>query len=86
MSGSHVRSDFFAAMVLADAHLRAGDVEEACRVALDALDPGEQLKSDRCISYLAEFRRDLSAVGPSAAACDLAEEAREHRLWSAAGT
>ncbi|MFE8018519.1 hypothetical protein ACFU3O_38055 [Streptomyces antibioticus] len=85
MSGSHVRSDFFATMVLADAHLRAGDVEEACRVALDAMDLGEQLKSARCISYLAEFRQNLTAAGPSAAARDLAEEAREHRLWIAAG-
>jgi ATP/maltotriose-dependent transcriptional regulator MalT len=41
VSGNHVRSDFFATMVLADAHLRAGDVEEACRVALDAMDLGE---------------------------------------------
>lgn len=86
MSGSHVRSDFFATMVLADAHLRAGDVEEACRVALDALDLGEQLKSARCVSYLAEFRRNLSAAGHSAAARDLANEAGEHRLWIAAGT
>ncbi|MGM9381503.1 hypothetical protein [Streptomyces antibioticus] len=86
MSGSHVRSDFFATMVLADAHLRAGDVEEACRVALDAMDLGEQLKSARCISYLAEFRQNLTAAGPSAAARELAEEAREHRLWIAAGT
>ncbi|MFI5470916.1 hypothetical protein ACIA6D_11880 [Streptomyces cacaoi] len=85
MSGSHVRSDFFATMVLADAHLRAGDVEEACRVALDAMDLGEQLKSARCISYLAEFRQNLTAAGPSAAARDLGEEAREHRLWVAAG-
>ncbi|MFD4571594.1 hypothetical protein ACFWNK_01150 [Streptomyces sp. NPDC058417] len=82
-SGSHVRSDFFATMVLADAHLRAGDVEEACRVALDALDLGEQLKSARCVSYLGEFRRNLSAVGPSSAARDFAEESREHRLWIA---
>lgn len=85
MSGSHVRSDFFATMVLADAHLRAGDVEEACRVALDALDLGEQLKSTRCISYLAEFRRNLGLTGRSAVARDLAEQAREHRLWIAAG-
>lgn len=85
MSGSHVRSDFFATMVLADAHLRAGDVEEACRVALDALDLGEQLKSARCISYLAEFRRNLSASGQSNAARDLAEQAGESRLWVAAG-
>jgi tetratricopeptide (TPR) repeat protein len=83
MSGSHVRSDFFATMVLADAHLRAGDVEEACRVALDALDLGEQLKSARCISYLTEFRRNLSAAGRSSAAHELAEQAREHRLWIA---
>ncbi|MFD8898081.1 hypothetical protein [Streptomyces ardesiacus] len=85
MSGSHVRSDFFATMVLADAHLRAGDVEEACRVALDALDLGEQLKSARCVSYLAEFRRNLSASGQSSAARDLAEQAGENRLWVAAG-
>ncbi|WP_346010637.1 hypothetical protein [Streptomyces sp. SID5910] len=85
MSGSHVRSDFFATMVLADAHLRAGDVEEACRVALDALDLGEQLKSARCVSYLAEFRRNLSAFGQSSAARDLAGQAGENRLWAAAG-
>ncbi|MEU0113437.1 hypothetical protein ABZ137_06825 [Streptomyces bobili] len=85
MSGNHVRSDFFATMVLADAHLRAGDAEEACRVALDALDLGEQLKSARCVSYLAEFRQNLSTAGASAAARDLEEEAREHRLWIAAG-
>src|SRR5690606_4565479 len=85
MSGSHVRSDFFATMVLADAHLRAGDVEEACRVALDALDLGEQLKPARCVSDLAEFRRNLSASGQSSAARDLAEQAGENRLWVAAG-
>ncbi|MEU3099584.1 hypothetical protein ABZ690_33970 [Streptomyces sp. NPDC006967] len=85
MTGSHVRSDFFATMVLADAYLRAGDVEEACRVALDALDLGEQLKSARCVSYLAEFRRNLSASGQSSAARDLAEQAGENRLWVAAG-
>jgi ATP/maltotriose-dependent transcriptional regulator MalT len=85
MSGNHVRSDFFATIVLADAHLRAGDVEEACRVALDALDLGEQLKSTRCISYLAEFRRNLDLTGRSAVARDLAEQARGHRLWIAAG-
>ncbi|MBU6530170.1 hypothetical protein ACFUIW_25345 [Streptomyces sp. NPDC057245] len=84
MSGSHVRSDFFATMVLADAHLRAGDIEEACRVALDALDLGEQLKSARCISYLAEFRRNLNTAGQSSAARELAEQVRDHRLWIAA--
>ncbi|MGW2783262.1 hypothetical protein ACWC3X_18750 [Streptomyces populi] len=85
MSGSHVRSDFFATMVLADAHLRAGDVEEACRVAVDALDLGEQLKSARCVSYLAEFRQNLSAVSNSLGVQAFTEQVREHRLWIASG-
>ncbi|MER5386725.1 hypothetical protein ABT040_41905 [Streptomyces sp. NPDC002688] len=85
MSGSHVRSDFFATMVLADAHLRAGDVEEACRVAVDALDLGEQLKSARCVSYLAEFRQNLAAVNDSPDVLAFAEQVREHRLWIASG-
>lgn len=85
MSGSHVRSDFFATMVLADAHLRAGEAEEACRVVLDALDLGEQLKSARCVSYLAEFRQHLARIGPAPAIRDFYEQAAEHRLWTAAG-
>ncbi|MGW1504728.1 hypothetical protein ACWCQW_40700 [Streptomyces mirabilis] len=85
MSGSHVRSDFFATMVLADAHLRAGDIEEACRVALDALDLGEQLKSARCVSYLAEFRQGLAAAGDSADVQAFTEQVTEHRLWIASG-
>ncbi|MET7385234.1 hypothetical protein ACFYPT_18080 [Streptomyces sp. NPDC005529] len=85
MSGNHVRSDFFATMVLADAHLRAGDVEEACRVALDALDLGEQLKSARCVSYLAEFRQNLAGAGDSAHVQAFTEQVTEHRLWIASG-
>ncbi|MET7776884.1 hypothetical protein ABZU94_11940 [Streptomyces mirabilis] len=85
MSGSHVRSDFFATMVLADAHLRAGDIEEACRVALDALDLGEQLKSARCVSYLAEFRQGLAAASDSAEVQAFTEQVTEHRLWIASG-
>ncbi|MFF3451527.1 hypothetical protein ACFYXJ_30790 [Streptomyces sp. NPDC002667] len=85
MSGSHVRSDFFATMVLADAHLRAGDVEEACRVALDALDLGEQLKSARCVSYLAEFRQNLTTAGDSTHVHTFTEQVTEHRLWMASG-
>jgi hypothetical protein len=83
MSGSHVRSDFFATMVLVDAHLRAGEPEEACRVALDALDLGEQLKSARCVSYLAEFRQHLAFIGEIPATRDFYEQAAEHRLWMA---
>ncbi|MEU6174992.1 hypothetical protein ABZ832_24175 [Streptantibioticus parmotrematis] len=86
MSGSHVRSDFFATMVLADAHLHADDPEEACRVALDALDLGEQLKSARCVAYLAEFRRHLGKFQTSPAVREFQEQAREHRLWAATMT
>lgn len=85
MSGSHVRSDFFATMVLADAHLHAGNADEACRVALDALDMGEQLKSARCAAYLTEFRRHLEALGPTSALRDLTEQAAGYRLWAVTG-
>ncbi|TVL94528.1 regulator [Streptomyces sp. SAJ15] len=86
MSGHHVRSDFFATMVLADARLRAGEPEEACRVALDALDLGEQLRSARCVSYLAEFRTHLAAIGKMLTSRDFYEQADEHRLWRATDT
>ncbi|MFD8766228.1 regulator [Streptomyces mirabilis] len=86
MSGSHVRSDFFATMVLADAHLRAGDIEEACRVALDALELGEQLKSARCLSYLSEFRSSMARVGGSPVIRTFEEEAQEYRMWVATTT
>jgi hypothetical protein len=56
-----VRSDFFVMMVLADAHLAAGEVEQACRVAVSALTAGEQIRLARCIGYLREFRRHLAA-------------------------
>lgn len=39
MSGNPVRSDFFATMVLADAHLRTGDLEESRRVANECSRP-----------------------------------------------
>src|SRR6185437_4477624 len=47
-----VRSDFFATMVLADAYLGAGDLEQACATALRALTAGELIRSGRCVSYL----------------------------------
>jgi hypothetical protein len=43
-SGGYARSDFFVAVVLADAHLDRGDVEEGCRVAAQALAVGETLE------------------------------------------
>ncbi|AZK94899.1 hypothetical protein [Streptomyces tsukubensis] len=81
VSGTHVRSDFFATMVLADAQMHAGNPEEACRVAADALDLGEQLRSARCVSYLAEFRQNLAQASTTTAVRDFHELAAEHRLW-----
>jgi hypothetical protein len=58
-----MRSDFFAAMVLADSYVAAGELEQACRVALKALTAGEQIRSARCVKYLREFRQHLEHVG-----------------------
>jgi len=76
-----VRSDFFVMMVLADAHLAAGEVERACRVARNALTAGEQIRSARCIGYLREFRQHLAAVGENRAAAEFEEQAVSSRLW-----
>lgn len=74
------RSDFFVSLVLADAHLAAGDAEQACAMVLKAISSGEQIRSARCVSYLREFARNLpaNANGPIAA---FREEARSSRLW-----
>jgi hypothetical protein len=79
--GTYARSDFFATMVLADARAAAGDVEEACRVARQALVLGEQLKSARCAAYVVEFRGRLSSLGRVAAVRELEEDAAGHPLW-----
>ncbi|MBB4913348.1 hypothetical protein [Streptosporangium saharense] len=79
--GTYLRSDFFATMVLADAHLGAGEAEQACRVVLDALRLGEQLSSARCASYLREFAVRLAPAGTSAALKDFHEEAAQFALW-----
>jgi len=81
-SSGHVRSDFFVSMVLADAHLTAGDLEAACNVALDALDAGEQLKSARALTYVRDFRQHLAPYAETAAARDLSEQAANYRLWN----
>jgi hypothetical protein len=76
-----VRSDFFVMMVLADAHLTAGEIERACRVAHNALSAGEQIRSARCIGYLREFRQHLTAAASSRAAIEFEEHAANYRLW-----
>jgi transcriptional regulator with XRE-family HTH domain len=79
-SGESVRSDFFVSIVLADAHLAAGDIEQACNVTLCALSAGEQIRSARCVSYLREFMGHLPA-GNGRILADFREQAAESRLW-----
>jgi hypothetical protein len=76
-----MRSDFFAMMVLADAYLDAGELEQACSVALKALAAGEQIRSARCVNYLSEFRQRLAAVGNRRALAEFHEQAVSSRLW-----
>ena len=74
------RSDFFVSLVLADAHLAGGDVEQACNVALKAITSGDQIRSARCVSYLREFAQRLPA-GVNGAVGEFREEAATSRLW-----
>ena len=76
-----VRSDFFATMVLADAHLGAGDLEQACATALRALTEGELIRSARCVNYLRDFRQHLTRAADATAVTDFGEQARGSRLW-----
>ena len=81
VGGTFVRSDFFVTMVLADAHLAAGDLEQACSIALKALTEGEQIRSARCVNYLREFRQRLATAGNSCPAAEFREQAARSRLW-----
>jgi transcriptional regulator with XRE-family HTH domain len=79
--GNIGRSDFFASIVLADAHLGVGEVEQACAVTLKALSAGEQIRSARCVDYLREFNRNLRSVRDSTAARRFFEQVTDSRLW-----
>ena len=76
-----MRSDFFAMMVLADSYLDAGDREQACSVALNALSAGEQIRSARCVKYLREFHQRLTTGGMSRSVAGFSEQAAGSRLW-----
>lgn len=80
-SGGYLRSDFFVTMVLADAYLVQGEVDQACVTALKALAIGEGLKSARCAEYVREFRRRLDKVGSTPAVRSFVEQASTARLW-----
>ncbi|WP_436762862.1 hypothetical protein [Streptosporangium sp. V21-05] len=77
----YLRSDFFATMVLADAHLGAGEAEQACLVALDALRFGERLRSARCANYLREFSVRLASTVTFAQLGEFYEQAANFSLW-----
>jgi hypothetical protein len=79
-SRDFTRSDFFVSIVLADSHLRAGDLEQACEVTLRTLAAGEQIRSARCVSYLREFMGHLPTTG-SPTLADFRKQATESRLW-----
>jgi hypothetical protein len=68
-------------MVQADAYVAAGEVEQACTVALKAITTGEQIRSARCIGYLREFRQHMIAVGATVAVNDFLDQATDSRLW-----
>jgi hypothetical protein len=79
-----VRSDFFATMVLADAYLAAGDLEQACATTLRALTDGALIRSGRCVNYLRDFRKQLTRAADATAVTDFNEQARGSRLWKIA--
>ena len=79
-----IRSNFFVAMVLADAHIDRGDVEEGCRVAMEALAAGDALRSARCRSYVDEFKQRLMRHRSNPIVKTFAAQVREHHLWTPA--
>jgi hypothetical protein len=76
-----MRSDFFVAMVLADAQLAAGDMDAACKTALKAFSAGEQIRSARCINYVREFRQHLTHAGSNQYVVAFSDQAGSSRLW-----
>jgi hypothetical protein len=68
-------------MVLADAQLAGGEVEQACQTALIALTAGEQIRSGRCVSYLREFHQHLARIGDATAVTEFQQQALGSRLW-----
>ncbi|MFF8928723.1 hypothetical protein ACF1AO_15770 [Streptomyces longwoodensis] len=85
--GLNNRSDFFATMVQAEAHINQGEVGRGCEIARVALRLGEGLKSARCVQYVREFRERVSP--PMRGAVEFRtflEEARTFRLWQQCGS
>jgi len=89
ISGASERSDFFVRMVEATSRLGTpnsphGDLDQACAVAGEAVKSGVQLKSARCVRYVADFRRQLETFGTSTAIRDLIASMEDNPLWESA--
>jgi len=69
-------------MVLADAHVDRGDVDEGCRVATAAFAVGNGLESARCRGYVAEFRERLRRHRRSADVQEFVGSVRDSQLWT----
>lgn len=82
--GGFARSDFFGAMVLADAYLDMDDPERGCEAALKALDIGEDLNSARSVTYVDEFRARLKRFRNAAVVKQFNVEAAKRILWTPA--
>ncbi len=75
------RSDFFVSMVRAQAYLDCDDPEPACATARAALEAGEQLKSARCVRYVADFRSRLVRFSGVRVVREFIDEVADRRLW-----
>jgi len=89
ISGTSARSDFFVRMVGATSQIgtpgsRLGDLDSACAAAAEAVAAGSQLRSARCVRYVADFRRELAPHGQPAVVRDLNESLEGNPLWVAA--
>lgn len=56
----HVKQRGLLQLEVAEAHAQAGDLDEACRIAIHAVDLGRQIRSGRVINRARQFRRHFS--------------------------
>jgi tetratricopeptide (TPR) repeat protein len=82
-----VRSDVFVTMVRADAYAAMGELEQACATALQALEIGRSLKSERPKDYIREFRARLLPHRQQSHVRAFAQQVADDPLWrSSRGT
>lgn len=74
----YVRSLSFCRTVLATAHLQRRDLEQALREATGVVDTAAQLRSQRVITYIRDFRERLLPFGASKAVVEFDEYVAGH--------